>query len=146
LLPGVYSRTVLVWSLAERGEFAAAAGIGEDAIELAEAVDHPYSLIFACLGPGMLHLRQGDHVRAIPMLERALQVCQSFDVAAVHATAAGPLASAYSLAGRSDDALHLIRRAVEHAIAIGDPLGHWIRTGTRAEALLAAARAAEALP
>jgi tetratricopeptide (TPR) repeat protein len=146
LLPGVYSRTVLVWSLAELGEFAAAAEAGEDAIRLAESVDHPYSLIFACLGPGLLHLRQGDHARAIPVLERALRVCESVGLAAVHAAVAGPLASAYALAGRADDALHLVRRAVEHAIAIGDPLGHWIRTGNRAEALLAAGRAAEALP
>jgi tetratricopeptide (TPR) repeat protein len=67
-------------------------------------------------------------------------------VAAVHATAAGQLASAYALAGRTEDALVLIRRAVAQAAAIGDPFGHGVRTGTRAEAFLAAGRPAEALP
>jgi class 3 adenylate cyclase/tetratricopeptide (TPR) repeat protein len=146
LLPAVYSATVLMWSLAELGEFDAAAGVGEDAIRLAESVEHPYSQIFARLGPGFLLLRRGEHAGAITHLEQALQVCESFDVAAVHATAAGQLASAYTLADRPDDALVLIRRAVAQAAAIGDPIGHGVRTGTRAEALLAAGRPAEALP
>ncbi|HEY5724359.1 MAG TPA: AAA family ATPase, partial [Methylomirabilota bacterium] len=146
LLPAVYSATVLVWSLAELGDFDAAAGVGEHAIRLAESVEHPYSQIFAHLGPGFLLLRRGEHAGAITHLERALQVCESFDVAAVHATTAGPLASAYALAGRAEDALVLIRRAVAQAATIGDPIGHGVRTTTRAEALLAAGRPSEALP
>jgi len=146
LLPAVYSATVLTWSLAELGDFAAAAGVGEDAIGLAESVEHPYSQIFAHLGPGFLDLRRGDHAGAIAHLEQALQICETFDVAAVHATTAGPLASAYAQAGRAEDALVLIRRTVAQAAAIGDPIGHGVRTGTRAEAFLAAGRAAEALP
>jgi tetratricopeptide (TPR) repeat protein len=146
LLPAVYSATVLLWSLAELGEFDAAGTVGEDAIRLAESVEHPYSQIFARLGPGFLHLRRGEHADAIKLLEPALQLCEAFDVAAVHATAAGQLASAYALAGRTEDALVLIRRAVAQAAAIGDPIGHGVRTGTRAEAFLAAGRPAEALP
>ena len=146
LLPAVYSATVLLWSLAELGVFDAAGTVGEDAIRLAESVEHPYSQIFARLGPGFLHLRRGEHADAIKLLEPALQVCEAFDVAAVHATAAGQLASAYAMAGRTEDALVLIRRAVAQAAAIGDPFGHGVRTGTRAEAFLAAGRPAEALP
>src|SRR4030095_7321808 len=91
-------------------------------------------------------LRRGEHAGAITHLERALQVCESFDVAAVHATTAGPLASASELAQRAEDALVLVRRAVAQAATIGDPIGHGVRTTTRAEALLAAGRPSEGRP
>jgi tetratricopeptide (TPR) repeat protein len=48
--PAVLSRWTLVRSLAERGEFDEGIGHGREAIRIAEALDHPYSLILACQG------------------------------------------------------------------------------------------------
>jgi class 3 adenylate cyclase/tetratricopeptide (TPR) repeat protein len=146
LLPSVYSRTVLAWSLAEMGNFSEAAEAGREGIRIAETVDHPYTLVFACLGLGTVHLRRGDFKEAIIHLERAVRTCRTGDVPGIFALAAAPLASAYCLAGRADAALDLIKEAIEQAIAIGDLFGHWLRAAGRAEAYLQVGRAADALP
>jgi tetratricopeptide (TPR) repeat protein len=146
LLPSVYARTVLAWSLAEMGNFSEAAEAGREGIRIAETVDHPYALVFACLGLGTVHLRRGDFKEAIIHLERAVRTCRTGDVPGIFALAAAPLASAYCLAGRADTALDLIKEAIEQAIAIGDPFGHWLRAASRAEAYLQVGRAADALP
>jgi class 3 adenylate cyclase/tetratricopeptide (TPR) repeat protein len=146
LLPAVYSRTVLAWSLAELGNFDEAAEVGREAIRIAEMVDHPYTLVFACLGLGTVHLRRGDFHEAITHLERAVRTCRTGDVPVIFALAASPLGSAYCLAGRADAAIDLLKEAIERAIAIGDPFGHWLRAAGRAEAYLLAGRAADALP
>ena len=49
-LASVLSRAWLVWCLAEQGRFSEGLTYGEEAVQLAENVDHPYSLIVACLG------------------------------------------------------------------------------------------------
>jgi tetratricopeptide (TPR) repeat protein len=146
LLPAVYSRSVLAWSLAELGNFAEAAEIGREGIGIAEMVDHPYSLVFACLGLGTVHLRQGELEEAIVYLERAVQTSRTGDVPVIFAFAAGRLVTAYCLGGRPDAALNLLKEAIGQAIAIGDPFGYWLRAAGRAEAHLCSGRAAEALP
>ncbi len=146
LLPSVYSRTVLAWSLAELGSFPEGTEAGREAIRIAETVDHPYTLVFACLGLGTVHLRRGDFKEAIVHLERAVRTCRTGDVPGIFALAASPLASAYCLAGRPDAALDLLKEAIEQAIAIGDPFGHWLRAAGRAEAYLLVGRAGDALP
>jgi len=146
LQPAVYSRTVLAQSLAELGDFPEAAEIGREGIRIAEMVDHPYGLVFACLGLGTVHLRRGDFEEAVLHLERAVTTCRTGDVPAVFAFAASSLSSAYCLVGRAAAALDLLKEAIERAIAIGDPFGHWLRAGSRAEAYLALGRTVEALP
>ena len=68
-LASVFSRTFLVWSLAELGEFTAGLARGAEGVRLAEAVDHPYSLLHAQFGLGVLLLRQGDLAGAISWLD-----------------------------------------------------------------------------
>jgi tetratricopeptide (TPR) repeat protein len=137
---------VLAWSLAELGNFAEAAEFGSEAIRIAETVDHPYTLVFACLGLGTVHLRRGEFQEAITHLERAVRTCRTGDVPGIFAQAAFPLGSAYCHAGRADAALDLLKKAIEQAIAIGDPFGHLLRAAGRAEAYLLVGRAADALP
>ena len=146
MLPAVYSRTVLVWCLAERGEFDEGIAVGTDAIQIAEAAEHPFSIVFARLGLGTLHLRRGDHPGAIGELEAGLAVCRSAETRGGFLNVAAALASSYVLSGRTDDAHRLLEEAVEHAVAMGDPFGHWLRTGGLAEIYLASGRAADALP
>ena len=50
----VVSRAQVARCLAELGEFAEGRAYGEDALRLAETVDHPYSLIWACNGLAIL--------------------------------------------------------------------------------------------
>ena len=52
LFPGLTSRGYVAWCLAELGDFAEGAGIGEEAVRLAEAVAQPNSMIsvLCCVG------------------------------------------------------------------------------------------------
>jgi tetratricopeptide (TPR) repeat protein len=80
ILPAVDSCAWLAVCHAELGTFAEGKGLGEEGLRLAEAVDHPGSLMCAYRGLGLLSLCQGDLHRALPLLERALDICQDADL------------------------------------------------------------------
>ena len=139
ILPSVYSRTALVRSLAEVGEFAEGMAVGHEGVKIAEEVDHAYSLHFACLGLGVVYLRRGDSEHAIPLLQRAHELCRVADAPAMLAHVAGFLGSAYTLAGQTDEAIMLLQAAQEHAASLGLPgstLGHAVRLAALGEAQL----------
>ena len=76
-LPAVMSRTWLVSCLADLGEFDEGTARGDEAIRLAEAAEHPFSLTQAYYALGTLFLCQGNLPKAIPVLERGLGLCQA---------------------------------------------------------------------
>jgi predicted ATPase len=130
----------LAWSLAELGEFAEAAARTEELLRLAEAADNPLALILACMGLGMVHVRQGNAPAAMPVLEHGLQVCYTFGLTAlVFHGIAGSLGAAYALANRTAEAIPLLRKVADQAGSmklISDhllgaiPLGAaWLATG-----------------
>ena len=71
-LVSVFSRAWLVWCLAEVGEFDEGLARGEEGIQVAEAVDQPFSLIAAYYSVGSPH-RQGDFHKAIPVRNEILR-------------------------------------------------------------------------
>jgi class 3 adenylate cyclase len=79
-LPSVLSRVHLSWSLAELGAFAEGVARGEEGVRIAEAADHPFSLLWAYAGIGHLYLRKGDVHRSIPVLERGSGLCQDWHI------------------------------------------------------------------
>jgi class 3 adenylate cyclase/tetratricopeptide (TPR) repeat protein len=145
-LPGVYTRTVMVWSLAELGEFAAAEGLAAEAQALAARHNHAPSRIFAALGGGTLALRRGAPETAVAVLEEARALSETAELPALFLELAGTLASAYCEAGRAADAIALLEEAIGRAIALRHRIGHLLRGGGLGEAYLAAGRAEEALP
>ncbi|MCI0546641.1 MAG: sigma 54-interacting transcriptional regulator, partial [Candidatus Rokubacteria bacterium] len=104
-LPAVHSRTCLAWALAERGQFRDGIPFGEEAIRIAESVEHPLSLVVAYAGLGALYLRKGDPERAIPLLERGLELCQTWSLPLWFPRLASLLGSALAEAGRLDEGL-----------------------------------------
>ncbi len=144
--PRVYGGTMASWALAETGRFEDAMGQAQGALAAAEGIGHPHSVIFGCLGVGMVHLRQGAATEAVAVLERALAIWEGADLPAVLIEISGPLASAYCQAGRPGDATALLERAIAQALALRHRLGHALRTGGLAEAHLAAGRPEEAAP
>ena len=107
-LPSVLSRAWLAWSLAEQGEFPEAMVHAEEALSIAEAVDHPYSVAAACLGVGQVQLVRGALAEAIPVLERAAGLCKTWDLHVIVPMTAAVLGLAYALCGRVTEALPLL--------------------------------------
>ena len=117
-LPAVLSRTYLAWCHAELGTFAEGSALGEEGLRIAEAVAHPASLTAASWGIGLLALRQGDLPRALPLLERAMGICQEVDLPVFFPRVAAALGAAYTLSGRIADAVPLLTQAMEQTTAM----------------------------
>jgi class 3 adenylate cyclase/tetratricopeptide (TPR) repeat protein len=118
VLPAVLARTYLAWCHAELGTFAEGMSLGEEGLRIAEAVDHPISLIWAYHGIGLLALRQGDLSRTIPRLERAVGICWDVDIPVWFPPLAAALGAAYTLSGRVANAVPLLAQALGRAIAM----------------------------
>jgi tetratricopeptide (TPR) repeat protein len=117
VLPAVNSRGRLAECHAERGTFAEGETLAEEGLRIAEAVNHPGSLIWASYAVGLLSLRQGDLPRALPRLERAVSLCQDADLPSWLPRVAPALGAAYTLGGRAADAVPLLTQAIEQTIA-----------------------------
>ena len=98
--------------------FAEGGALGEEGLRIAEAVAHPASLMMASWGIGLLALRQGDLRRALPLLERAVGICQDADLPVFFPRIAAALGAAYTLGGRVADAVPLLTQAMEQATAM----------------------------
>ncbi len=116
-LPAVYSRAWLAWCHADLGMFAEGRALGDEGLRIAEAVAHPASLMLAYRGIGLLALRQGDLRRALPLLERAVDICQGAELPFFSPVMAAALGEAYTLARRIADAVSLLTEALEQTIA-----------------------------
>jgi hypothetical protein len=68
-LPAVSGRVYLSASLAKLGDFTAAARASEEALAIAVAADHPYSVAHAWNGLGRRSAMQGNFREAIPWLD-----------------------------------------------------------------------------
>jgi predicted ATPase len=100
-LPEAQAGAFLAVCYAELGRFAAGKAFGDDGVQIAEAVTHPSSLMWSCYRIGLLGLRQGDLPRALPLLERAMGICQEADLPLFVPRMAAALGTAYTLAGRA---------------------------------------------
>jgi tetratricopeptide (TPR) repeat protein len=117
-LPPVASRAMLAWCHAELGTFPAGRICGDAGLRIAEAVNHPASLLTALWGRGVLALRQGHLPRALALLERAVSLCQDADHRSYFPRMAAPLGVAYALSGRVADAVALLTHALEQSKGI----------------------------
>jgi tetratricopeptide (TPR) repeat protein len=100
---------------AEVGAFAEGIAVGEEGLRIAEAVQHPVSLVLAYEGVGLPYLRQGDLHQALPRLEQAVGLCEDADLRFHFSRLAPLLGAAYVLCGRVDEAVRLLERVLEQA-------------------------------
>jgi tetratricopeptide (TPR) repeat protein len=118
-VPSVQCRAAIVRCLAEQGAFAAAQGYIDEAIRIAEHVDHTISLLHAYHEAGYLALRHGDLLKAIPMLERGFELCRMRQAHAFITRFPSTLGAAYTLSGRGAEALLLLEQSAEDSVATG---------------------------
>jgi tetratricopeptide (TPR) repeat protein len=115
------SRAMLGRCYAELGAFTEGRALAEEGLQIAETVHHPFNLINACYGVSMVYLRQGDVPRAIPVLERAMGLCQDWHIPLNVPVQAAALGLAYALDGRVAAGLALAEHGVEQAVAVCRP-------------------------
>ena len=140
-LPFANSRASLASALAECGEFVEAIVRCTEAIQIVEAVGHPYSVTAMYRGMGHLHLRRGDLHQATLALEHGLEICQGVDSPPLFHAVSSALGYAYALSGRSAEAISLLEEGVKRLI---DGEGKSQRTIWLSEAYLLAGREADA--
>ncbi len=143
-LPAVIARTWLVLALAERGEFSDAMRRADEAVRLAEAADHPYTLAFAYWGAGGVLLSRGDTDRATAILERGLEVCERWGITVWRPRFASALGLAYARGQRAEEGVRLLKDAFEHATAAGVAVDRALFAVALCEGYLHAGRLADA--
>lgn len=106
--PAAMARGYLTWALTELGTFGDGVVLGEEGVRIAEALDHPYSLIVASWGLAHLHRVRGELDPAVRLLERALALCHDWNLPVLTSITAGFLGYAYALSGRLTEGLPLL--------------------------------------
>lgn len=144
VLPALFSRSFICWALAELGEFGAGVAVGEEAVRIAEEIEHPFSCGYARLGLGVLFLRQGDLRRAISHFERALAVGAFADSPVGFSYVAFHLGYALTLTARTNEGIGLLEKTVAMAESMRFVARHSLRLAYLGEALLVADRHGEA--
>ena len=114
----VLYRARLALCHAELGAFAEGRALGEEGLLMAEAEGRPLNILYASWWLGLLFLHQGQLERALPLLQRAMALCQDMAHTLYFPWIATSLGSIYALSGRLVDAMPLLHQAVEHATAM----------------------------
>jgi class 3 adenylate cyclase/tetratricopeptide (TPR) repeat protein len=117
-LPVVISRTWLGYGLACLGDFAGALATTADALRVAEAADHPYSVAVAVQGAGFPYVVRGDVPHALQWLERAVDIARTGGFAALKVLGQISLGRVLSLAGRHDEAVATLEDGAAYAESI----------------------------
>ena len=144
VLPSVSIRTWLIFALAERGEFAAAITLGEQAVRIVEAEVQPVDVLVAYWGIGHAHLEKGDLEIAIPLLERGVEAGRAARLPFWLTWIGADLGKSYGLAGRRDEALPWLKQVIQQAPATGLLALQSLRVRYLAEAYLLEQRWEEA--
>jgi class 3 adenylate cyclase/tetratricopeptide (TPR) repeat protein len=111
VFPAMWCRAYLARALADRGQFEEADAHGRDGVQIAEAVDHPFSVIFAWLALAHVRSVRGDLGQAADLLERALLLCQDLSITILIPVVLGSLGHAYAWSGRVGEGLSRLQQA-----------------------------------
>jgi class 3 adenylate cyclase/tetratricopeptide (TPR) repeat protein len=112
-LPAVFARVYRSWGLTCLGEFGIARDNAEEAVRIAEAVDHPFTKVWAHVEIGVINLEQGRFPAAISALEWSRQLWKDGGWAFMFPWVAGPLGRVYTATGQVAEALLLLERSVD---------------------------------
>jgi class 3 adenylate cyclase/tetratricopeptide (TPR) repeat protein len=144
VFPAVDSRAFLARALAERGVFDEGDAHGHEAIRIAEALDHPYSIVWACLGLAYLHSLRGDLSQAARLLERAVALCREWNIAIWIPLATASLGHVYASSGRLAEGMSWLQQGLTAFESAGNGLFHSISVAQLGEAYLLADRVEDA--
>jgi tetratricopeptide (TPR) repeat protein len=122
-LPLIFSvgcRTWLARALSELGQFDTGLQHADEAVRIAEAAGHTYSLAVAHWSVGNLHLRQGELDRAIEVLTRGAGLARTWGIEVWITRFASALGLALARSGRIAESVPLLEQAVAHNLSVAD--------------------------
>jgi tetratricopeptide (TPR) repeat protein len=143
--PAVFSRAQLARALAERGVFDEGDAHGQEAIRIAEALDHPFSVVVGCLDLAYLESVRGELGRAAGLLERALAQCREWSITSHTPIAMAFLGHVWAWSGRVGEGLSCLQQALAAYERAGIGFHHALSVAQLGEASLLASRVEDAL-
>jgi tetratricopeptide (TPR) repeat protein len=117
--PAVMARCHLTWVFADRGKFKEGIAHGQEGLRLAEALDHPYSLAYACWILAYLQITRGELSHAVGLLERGLALSREWNLTYFSVMHTAGLGYAYALSGRIAEGIPLL----EHTLSASETMG-----------------------
>jgi class 3 adenylate cyclase/tetratricopeptide (TPR) repeat protein len=142
--PAVLLRAYLAFAFAERGVFDEGDAHGHEAIRMAEALEHPYSLVLACLGLAYLNSVRGELSQAAPLLERALGDCRDWNLTFRTPSVMASLGHVYAWSGRVGEGIFLLQQALKAYESAGIGWFHSMSVAQLGEARLLAEQVEDA--
>jgi class 3 adenylate cyclase/tetratricopeptide (TPR) repeat protein len=136
--PAVYSRVLLARALAERGVFDEGDAHGQEAIRIAEALDHPFSVVVGSLYLAYLKSVRGELSQAARLLERAVALCREWNITSQTPIAMASLGHVYAWSGRMEEGVSLLQQALAAYESAGVGVFHSLSVAQLGEAYLLA--------
>jgi class 3 adenylate cyclase/tetratricopeptide (TPR) repeat protein len=112
VFPAVWSRAQLARALAERGVFDEGEAHGQEAIRMAETLDHPFSVVVGCLDLAYLKSVRGEVSQAARLLERAIAQCREWNITNHSPIATAALGHVYAWSGRVEEGISCLQQAL----------------------------------
>ena len=112
--------------------------LGEEGMRIAEEIEHATSFTAMCLGFGIFHMRREDLERALPVLERGMEVGRRGSIYVYVFSLAAAVGRVQALTGRIKEGLALMTEVMEDSRARKMALGQAVRLAWLAEGLLVA--------
>ena len=113
VLPSVFARAHLVEPLSAMGRFSEALQFSDEAMALAERMNHPHTSFWALRATGLHYLERGEVERATEALEQAHALCRTYDMPTYIPRISSELAVAWALGDRLPEAVAMVQHAVE---------------------------------
>ena len=136
--PAVWSRAHLARALAERGLFDEGEAHGQEAIRIADALDHPFSVVVGCVHLAHLKSIRGELSEAVRLLEHAVAQCREWDITSHTPIAQAALGHVYAWSGHLDEGLSCLQEALTAYESAGTGYQHSLSVAQLGEAYLLA--------
>jgi tetratricopeptide (TPR) repeat protein len=136
--PAVGSRAHLVLALAERGLFDEGDAHGQEAIRIAEAIDHPFSVVLGCRELAHLKSVRGELNQAARLLECAVALCTEWNITAHTPIVMASLGHVYAWSGRIGEGVSCLQQALTAYESAGIGVCHSLSVEQLGEAYLLA--------
>jgi tetratricopeptide (TPR) repeat protein len=140
VFPAVMSRAQLARALAERGVFDEGDAHGHEATRIAEALDHPFSVVVGCLDLAYLKSVRGELRQAAGLLERVVAQCREWNITSHTPIAMAALGHVYAWSGRIAEGVSYLQQALTASESAGIGVYHSLSVAQLGEAYLLADR------